>query len=113
MAGMREKYGRGVAGLPFGMRVAVTVAMCLPSAFWFATSLVTGPPWTALTLAIGVLLAAPLYLLLPALWQPSEEHLRAEWYERRLQKNLEVALGTRELDPRVDLDPHRPIPKRW
>ncbi|MFN8145838.1 MAG: hypothetical protein U0R76_00120 [Candidatus Nanopelagicales bacterium] len=113
MARVREKYGRGVAGLPLGLRVGLTVALCLPSAFWFATSLVTGPPWTALTLAIAVLFAAPLYLLLPTLWQRTEESIRDEWHERRVQKHLEVEMGVRELEPRVHLDPTRPIPRRW
>lgn len=113
MASMREKYGRGVVGMPLGLRVVATAALCLPSAFWLATSLVTGPPWTALTLAIAVLFAMPPYMFLPSVWERTEESVRSDWRSRRLQKHLEVELGARELPARVDLDPDRSLPKRW
>ncbi len=113
MARVREKYGRGVAGLPLGLRILITIGACIPAGYWFVTSIFTPPPGTALTLAIGVLFASPLYMLIPALWQRTEESVRSEWYDRRVQKHLEVELGVRELEPRVHLDPTRPIPRRW
>jgi hypothetical protein len=113
MTRMREKYGSGVVGLPLWLRIVATMGACAPSAFWFATSLVTEPPWTALTLACGVLLAFPVYLIVPRLWERTEESVRSDWTARRVQKWLELEIGVRELTPRVDHDPDRPIPRRW
>lgn len=113
MAQVREKYGRGVVGLPFWVRVVGTLLLVVPSLFWFATSVVTGPPWTALTLAIAVLLGWPAYVFVPRLWERTEESVRADWHAHRLQKHLELEMGLRGTTPRVDHDPERPLPKRW
>lgn len=62
---------------------------------------------------MAVFFATPAVILIPRFWESTEESHRSSWHERRVQQRLEIEMGIRELEPRVDLDPERRLPRRW
>ncbi len=55
----------------------------------------------------------PASVVIPRFWERTEESVRSDWRDRRVQRHLELEMGLRELEPRVHLDPTRPVPLRW
>ena len=113
MARMVDKYSSGVAGLPFWMRSTLTGSLLVPVLFWGYLTVVTSPPVNGIPFLMAVFFAWPASVVIPRFWERTEESVRSDWREQRVEKHLELELGLCELEPRVHLDPTRPIPRRW
>jgi hypothetical protein len=110
----RERHGSSVRGLPYALRVAFTVVLLLPGSFFLLATFTTAGEWKALTLAITVLFGVlPAYLVLPSVWERSEESVRDEWRANRLERRLDVELGTVERAPLQSLHEREQPPSRW
>ena len=114
MARARDRYRTGVSGLPYALRVALTLVVLAPALFWLLATVFSSGEWRALMLALAVLFGLlPAYALLPSLWERSEESVRDEWRAQHLERRLDVALGNAEVHPLRSLHEREQPPSRW
>ena len=95
------------------MRSTLTGSLLVPVLFWGYLTVVTSPPVNGIPFLMAVFFAWPASVVIPRFWERTEESVRSDWREQRVEKHLELELGLCELEPRVHLDPTRPIPRRW
>jgi hypothetical protein len=96
------------------VRVAFTVVLLLPGSFFLLATFTTAGEWKALTLALAILFGMlPAYLVLPSVWERSEESVRDEWRAGRLERRLDLELGTHERAPLQSLHEREQPPSRW
>lgn len=117
MAGMREKYGNGVNGLPHWLRLVLSGVVLAPSGYFVVVTVIAlakqSPLLAAATFAFAVLFGAPCYLLLPALWQPTEESVRGDWHDASVERRLAFELREDALGHVAPIEGGSRPPSRW
>lgn len=113
MATFKDRYGSSVRGLPLWLRVAITVPLLVPVALGLLAALTPGiGEWRALGVIVVVLGSVPAYMLLPSVWERTDESVAQDWEARRLQQSLQSEIDGTPEEP-LGIADREPPPTRW